>query len=213
MSEQLVVGAIATNCYIVPLAASRTCAVVDPGADPEVIIARLRRLRLRPVLILLTHGHFDHVGALADLAVAFTDPPPPDIAVHAADADHLGPQALAVHRRDFAFVGAAAYVDGLWRPLPRPTRLVADGDRIGPFTVLHVPGHSPGSVAYYDQEGGRLYSGDTLFSGGVGRTDLPGGDGPRLDRSLQRLLALDGRVRVYPGHGAATTIERERSAR
>jgi len=213
MSEELVVvGAIATNCFIIPLADKGTCAVIDPGADPDLIIARLRRSRLRPTLILLTHGHFDHLGGLADLVAAFPDAPVPDVAIHAADADHLGPQALAVHRRDFAFVGAAAYVDSLWRPLPRPTRLVADGDRIGPFTVLHLPGHSPGSVAFYDQEGSRLFSGDTLFSGGVGRTDLPGGDPPALAKSLKRILALDGATRVYPGHGAATSIHRERSA-
>ena len=228
MIDHIVVGAIATNCWIVPISEARvkgekhggilkkrqgSCAVVDPGADPDVIIARLERLRLRPRFILLTHGHFDHLGALPDLLRRFQEDGEgdPDIAIHAADADHLGPSALAVHRREFEQVGAAAYVDGLWKDMPRPTRLIADGDRIGPFKVLHLPGHSPGSVAFYDEDSAQLYSGDTLFSGGVGRTDLSGGDGPALDRSLRRLFALETGVAVFPGHGDATTIGKERN--
>ncbi len=136
--------------------------------------------------------------------------PPPVVAIHPADAAYLGSESRAVHHRDFAYVGAPEYVDRYWRSMPRPTRLVQDGDLIGPFRVLHVPGHTPGSVAFLDESERRVYSGDTLFAGGVGRTDLPGGDGEALSRSLRRLLALDGGLRVHPGHGNETRIDRER---
>jgi glyoxylase-like metal-dependent hydrolase (beta-lactamase superfamily II) len=101
-------------------------------------------------------------------------------------------------------------VDELWEDMPEPSRLIADGDRIGPFTVMHTPGHTPGSLCLYDEAEGFLFSGDTLFSRGVGRTDLIGGDGEALARSLDRLLALPDRVRVFPGHGSQTRIADER---
>jgi glyoxylase-like metal-dependent hydrolase (beta-lactamase superfamily II) len=215
MIDSIVVGAIATNCWIVPLN-ERECAVVDPGGDAEAIIARLRASRLRPSLILLTHGHFDHLAALPALEAAFGKDAAnaPLICVHEADAAYLGPGALRPHRRDFALAGAQDYVDGLWpvppAEMPAPGRFLAEGDRIGPFAVLHTPGHTPGSICFYDELEGSLFSGDTLFAGGVGRTDLPGGDGEALAASLGRLLALPPSVRVFPGHGSRTAIGRER---
>ncbi len=219
MIEAIVTGAVATNCWIVPLdagvAGRGTCAVIDPGGDAEAIIARLRRRSLRPALVLLTHGHFDHVAALPELVEAFSSDGlgAPLVAIHAADAAYLGPHSLSVHRRDFALVGAASYVDRYWRSMPPPGRFVQEGDRVGPFRVLHTPGHTPGSVSFLDESSRRLFSGDTLFAGGVGRTDLPGGDDEALGRSLERLLALDGGIRVHPGHGDDTRIERERGAK
>ncbi|HCM27016.1 MAG TPA: MBL fold hydrolase [Treponema sp.] len=218
MLEPLVVGAIATNCWIVPLRPElheppwpRPCAVVDPGGDAPSIIARLRRLRSRPAMVLLTHGHFDHLAALPELLAAFRDDgEPPVVAIHLADAAYLGPQAKAAHLRDFALAGAAEYVRGLWRPMPTATRYLAEGDLIGPFRVLHLPGHTPGSIALLQEGEGILFSGDTLFAGGVGRTDLPGGNAAALDRSLSRLLALPPRTVVHPGHGPSTRVERER---
>lgn len=212
--ECLVLGPIATNCWIDPIKEKtenqRSCILIDPGADGDSIITRLKRRGLRPALVLLTHGHFDHVAALASVVRAFPDGPAIDIAIHSADAFYLGGRAKAAHLRDFASVGGASYVEGLWEELPAPTRFLSEGDRIGPFTVLHLPGHTAGSVGFYDPEGGRLFSGDTLFSGAVGRTDLPGGDGRALGRSLQRLWTLPAKTRVYPGHGDETTIGRER---
>jgi glyoxylase-like metal-dependent hydrolase (beta-lactamase superfamily II) len=219
MIDQVIVGAIATNCWIIPLdetgeragaqSPEGRCAVIDPGADAAVIIARLKRLRLRPRYILLTHGHFDHIAALPDLAAAYGGEEL-EIAIHRDEADKLGPASYTIHRRDFAVAGDAAYVDALWKPLPAPTRLLDEGDETGPFRVLHLPGHSPGSAGFLLAEKKRLFSGDTLFRASMGRTDLPGGNWSQLRESLKRLFAMDGDIRVHPGHGPSTTIGAER---
>lgn len=214
----ITVGALATNCWLYPLpgAASdsrQPCAVIDPGADPDLIIAQMEKLKLYPQGILFTHGHFDHVAGLPGLAAYYDSAYKlhPEIAIHKEDASSLGPKAYQIHRDSFiAAAGNAAYVDALWEPLPSPTRLLAEGDRIGPFKVLHLPGHSPGSVGFYDEAGKVLFSGDTLFNSGFGRTDLPGGDWETLMASLKRLFIMDGSIKVYPGHGLETTLEKER---
>ena len=93
--------------------------------------------------------------------------------------------------------------------MPSPDKRLEEGEKIGPFTVLHLPGHTPGSIGLWDEKAGVLFSGDTLFYGNYGRTDLPGGDSAQLFASLKRLLAMDGGIQVYAGHGPATTIGRE----
>jgi glyoxylase-like metal-dependent hydrolase (beta-lactamase superfamily II) len=247
MINQIVVGAIATNCWIVPLdetipgadasasaisgcavidpgadasaSAISGCAVIDPGADAGVIIARLERLNLYPRYILLTHGHFDHIAALPELARAFAGAPAPVIAIHREDAAYLGREAYRAHRACFDFLhcdeslfipGAAA--GELWKTMPEPGLLLEEGVSIGPFRTLHLPGHSPGSAGFYDAERGLLFSGDTLFRGDTGRTDLPGGDWDTLRKSLDRLFTLEDAVTVYPGHGPVTTIGAERGS-
>ncbi|MDR2020315.1 MAG: MBL fold metallo-hydrolase [Treponema sp.] len=208
MIDHVIVGEIATNCWIVPLdGESGGCALIDPGADPQTIIARLQRQGYRPVYILLTHAHFDHIAALPDLAASYGGV---EIAIHREEAGRLGPESHEIHRRDFAAAGNVSYVDSLWKPMPPPTRLLAEGDRIGPFKVLHLPGHSPGSSGFLLEEEKLLFSGDTLFKAGIGRTDLPGGDWDTLRRTLERLFAMDGDIRVHPGHGPVTTIGGEK---
>lgn len=211
------VGPIATNCYIIETdeidttTKQKTVILIDPGADASAIIARLNALKVVPQLILCTHGHFDHILAIPELArhygeqqIALT------IAIHRMDKDYLGNTALIRHRRDLAGVGGLAFLDRFPAQFPEPTRILEEGDRIGPFQVLHLPGHTPGSVAYFDEQKGILFSGDTLFAGGVGRTDLPGGDEVALQASLRRLFSLPGHIRVYSGHGGDTRIEQER---
>jgi glyoxylase-like metal-dependent hydrolase (beta-lactamase superfamily II) len=218
--DHITVGEIATNCWFYPLN-EKECAVIDPGAEPDRIIARLNQLHLRPAYILLTHGHFDHIAALPRLAAAFAggqttkvqnEPgqAAPVIAIHRLDAQYLGPASNALHRHSFTIAaGNAAYVDEFWEDMPSADRELEEGDKIGPFTVLHLPGHTEGSAGFYDEAAGVLFSGDTLFRGDYGRTDLPGGSDEKIFASLKRLFALNGDIRVFPGHGPATSIKEE----
>jgi len=210
--RHIIVSDFATNCWIYPLdSADGTpggeCAVIDPGGEGSRIIAFLNQFQLTPRYILLTHGHFDHIGAVPALAAQYKEA---EIAIHGEDAEYLGPDAYAVHSRSIsAIAGNTEYVDALWEDMPSPDKCLAEGDKIGPFTVLHLPGHTPGSIGLWDEKAGVLFSGDTLFCGNYGRTDLPGGNTAQLFASLKRLLAMDGGIQVYAGHGPATLIGRE----
>jgi glyoxylase-like metal-dependent hydrolase (beta-lactamase superfamily II) len=179
----------------------------------------METLNLYPRYILLTHGHFDHLAALPALFSHYRGGP--EIAIHRDDAGYLGPGAYQVHRASFtAAAGNASYVDSLWEDMPSPSRLLGDGDTIGPFRVIHLPGHTPGSAGFLF-DGSRsgpgkpgeklIFSGDTLFRAGVGRTDLPGGDLNRLRESLMRFLAMDEEINVYPGHGPVTSVGEEKA--
>jgi hydroxyacylglutathione hydrolase len=215
--HSIVVGPIATNCYIIETdeidaaTQERTAIVIDPGADAPAIIARLKALKVVPQLILCTHGHFDHVLAIPDLVRHYEERQINlTIAIHRLDKEYLGSKAMMRHRRDLSGVGGLSFLERFPAQFPEPGRILEDEDRIGPFRVLHLPGHTPGSVGYIDEQRGILFAGDTLFAGGVGRTDLPGGDEVSLQASLRRLFSLPGNIRVYSGHGGDTRIERER---
>ncbi|MDR1445699.1 MAG: MBL fold metallo-hydrolase [Treponema sp.] len=207
--RRMVLGEFAVNCWIYPLE-NGDCALIDPGAEGGAILTMLQRLHLRPRYILLTHGHFDHIAALPALRKAAV---PGAIALHREDAPYLGPDAFRLHCRSFAAFGGSSFLEERWEDLPSPGRLLEEGERIGPFGILHLPGHTPGSIALFDEHEGILFSGDTLFNNGVGRTDLCGGDEKALAASLERLLSMDKNIAVYPGHGSNTSIGRESGRR
>lgn len=182
--KALTVGELGTCCYIVWDDASDACAVIDPGAEPERIRAACDGRRIEAIL--LTHGHFDHIGGVRELAKDGAE-----ILIHASDAPLLTSAELN-----------ASWLIGTHVTAPRATRTVAEGEAVTfggvTFTVLHTPGHTPGGVCY--QTGNWLFTGDTLFHYGYGRTDLPGGSMNQLADSLRRLQPLAQRYEIFPGH-------------
>lgn len=195
--ERLVVGPIQANCYIVADEASREGLVIDPGADAAIILKRVLQFGLKIKYIVLTHSHFDHVAATGAVKKATGA----TLAIHEADAASLNDGLLA------RLAGIVT------EKVPLPDILLKGWEsitigKIG-FTVLHVPGHSPGGIALYGAD--VVFTGDSLFEESIGRTDLPGGDyGTLIDSLNTRLMTLDDAIKVYPGHGPDTTIGAER---
>ena len=190
--ETLVLGPLGTNCYLVSDGPGSDVIIIDPAARPERIREALGERNVAAVL--LTHGHFDHTGALS----AFADKP---IYIHSLDAPMLSDPHLSV---------AEMVHDRGVRP--PATHTVQGGDVLTlaglEIRVLHTPGHTPGSVTYRIR--GSLFTGDTLFQGSYGRTDFPGGSWQQEMASIRKLLALSGDHPVYPGHGPQTSLEMER---
>ncbi|MBB4967188.1 MBL fold metallo-hydrolase [Saccharothrix violaceirubra] len=205
-------GSLQANCFLLATGKGGACVIVDPGQDAEEPIAdALREHRLSPVAVLLTHGHFDHCFSVAPVCDGN------DVAayVHPADRDLLSDPLKGISAQSRAFFGG-----NLEMREPREVRPLSDGavlDLAGlTLTVDHTPGHTGGSVMFRagTEEGGRLVlSGDTLFAGSIGRTDLPGGDHREMLASLRtKVLTLPDDTVVLPGHGPTTTIGRERGS-
>ncbi len=198
--ETVVVGALETNCYLAFCPETRECAIIDPGAEAPRIFSAIADLALRPVVILNTHGHVDHTGANRDMKDKFAVP----LRIHRADA----PLLTRVQNVELGLLLKA-------KESPPPDAFLNEGDVVAfgrcSLTVIHTPGHSAGSVSLSGDS--VLFSGDTLFSEGVGRTDLPGGSSRDLERSIKhKILTLDEDVLVLPGHGPSTTVGREKNS-
>ena len=196
--DSLTVGEFQVNCYIARGAGGQAL-VIDPGSDLKQILAFIRARNVSVAAYLLTHGHMDHISALAELQAAAPAP----VAMHAEDAE-------------WAFSSANQMPP--FYPVPRrPTeigRLLKDGqiwqDAGLTYTIIGTPGHTPGSVCLYFPTEGAVFSGDTLFAGSVGRTDLPGGEARALTASLAKLARLPDTTMVFPGHGPDTDIGQEK---
>ena len=197
--KKLVVGPLATNCYIVGSESSKEGMIIDPGAEANQILSSVKDTGLDIKFIVLTHSHIDHIGALKEVKEATGA----EVAIHTGDAQALKGQEPSL--------GA---MFGLSYPSPPPPdRLLGDGEGmdIGDlrFSVLHTPGHTPGGICLLGE--GIVFSGDTLFNYGVGRADLPGGSYSQLMDSIStKLMTLPDTTIVYPGHGPDTTIGTER---
>lgn len=190
------------NASIVACAETGEAVVVDPGGDVPVLLEAVRKMAVKPVAIWLTHGHFDHVGGAAELAEALGVE---IVGPHEADQfliDNVATQGLM-----FGLSGARAF---------KPARHLVEGDVVTvgrqSFSVLHVPGHSPGSVVFYHEPARFMLAGDTLFQGSIGRTDFPYCDHDLFISGIKsKLMTLPDDVTFLPGHGPASTIGAERA--
>lgn len=190
----LTLGDYQTNTYIVS-GNNQSCVLIDPGFEPHTILAKVRDLGWMVDAILLTHGHFDHVGAVEKI-MALTGC---DLWMHKADfsrpSDPINNYLYPLSSGKFADI--LFYKEN--------SKIKAAGLA---FSILHTPGHTPGSVCIFCED--IIFTGDTLFTGSCGRTDLPGGNGMDLRRSLNRLSSLDRQFHIYPGHGSSTTLYHEK---
>jgi glyoxylase-like metal-dependent hydrolase (beta-lactamase superfamily II) len=197
--KRLPVGPLGANCYIAGDEKEKTGIIIDPGGDAGKIISEIGNLGLKIEKIVLTHGHGDHIGAANELKAA------------------TGAE-IAIHGDDLAVMKDKSIYEMFWldyKPVNQPDILLKDGDILETgelkFKVIHTPGHSRGSICLLGE--GVLFSGDTLFNGSIGRTDLArwGGDYNTIIKSIRtRLLTLEDVIIVYPGHGPKTTIGAER---
>lgn len=195
--EQIIVGPLQSNCYIIYDEESREGMVIDPGDEAEKIVNSIEQKKLRISYIVCTHAHFDHIGALSRLK------------------GRTGAQ-IVLHRDELEIYEAARDQGAFWgctiEQPPKPDIFVREGDTLTvaktTFEVLHTPGHSPGGICLYGA--GILLSGDTVFAGSVGRTDFFGGNTEDLKKSFKRIISLPPETHILPGHGDPSTISAER---
>jgi glyoxylase-like metal-dependent hydrolase (beta-lactamase superfamily II) len=198
----VVVGLFRENCWIIGSRQRGEACVIDPGDEPEQILALARDMGVRITRVVASHAHLDHIMAARAIVDATGAP-------------------FLMHQADMSIAATMPQSARMWLgqdvpPAPEPNGYPVDGDDLEvagiTLRVIHTPGHTPGSLCLYAAEAGLLFSGDTLFRESIGRTDLPGGDTEQILRSIaERLLALPDGTRVLPGHMQETTIGHERA--
>jgi len=195
--QEFIVGPLENNCYIITDEKSKETFVVDPGDEPDRIIDFIREKGLKLKYIVCTHAHYDHVGAVPELK------------------QETGAQ-IVIHQNELDLYTHIDKQGMMWGveldPLPAPDIIVEEGSILAigdlKFEILHTPGHTPGGICLYGE--GMIITGDTLFAGSVGRTDLHGGDLRQLKNSFKRIMLLPETIKVLPGHGPESTIGREK---
>lgn len=202
----MTIGAFATCSYIVESSAGIT--LIDAPAEAEKIISVLKDRDITPGLVILTHGHFDHVLALGKLKKTY---PEMKIAISEKDSVYLSDGGERISG-DIALFDTGSFYGRMTSLLPVPPAdiLLKDGDMIAGFTVMATPGHTKGSICLRSEGEKVIFTGDTLFQGSIGRTDMPGGSYRDICTSLSRLKQLPDDTSVFPGHGASTTIGEEK---
>jgi glyoxylase-like metal-dependent hydrolase (beta-lactamase superfamily II) len=188
-----VVGGLGVNCYLVPVAESRKLYIIDPGGDADIVAEAARKFDYDEAVILLTHAHVDHIGAVRDVTQA------------------LGVSKIYVHKNDLRLYESPnnhllPYIPAA-KDLPKATAVPPGND----FEIIETPGHTQGGVCYYFKQIPAVFVGDTIFLDSVGRSDLPGGNHAQLIASIKnRLMTLPDDLMLYPGHGQPTTVGREK---
>jgi len=193
------VGALGTNCYLVYCGDTKEGIVIDPGGDGDQIISAIQKIKMNVKFIVNTHGHHDHIGANKKVK-EYTKK---DLLIHKKDSEML-----TSSRRNFSILS------GEESNGPAADGFLDEGDLVEfgecSLKVISLPGHTPGGIGLYSEKDGILFSGDTLFYGSIGRTDLPGSDYQEMTKSLARLMELPDATVVFPGHGPDTTIATEK---
>lgn len=189
-----IVGMLEVNCYLVPVKASETLYIIDPGSEPDKILKRAKDYSFKKAVILLTHAHVDHIGAIAavkkELNIETVVLHPEDVPLYKSPDNHLMP-----------FVP-------LSKDLPETVGTYQTED----FEIIHTPGHTRGGVCYYFKSIPALFTGDTLFCDSIGRTDLPGGSSQKLLDSIKtKILTLPEDLEIFPGHGPSTSVGNEKN--
>lgn len=195
--QKIIVGPLESNCYIIADEQTKEAIIVDPGDEPDIIIDFIKEKTLQVKYVVCTHAHFDHIGAVSEMKQETGAP-------------------IVIHRDEQEVYRSTRKQAALWgfdlEELPKPDMLVSEGDilEIGSlkFMIIHTPGHSPGGICLSGED--ILITGDTVFAGSVGRTDLHGGDIIQLKKSFKRLMSLPEKIKILPGHGPETTIGKEK---
>ena len=194
-TKRVIVGALGVNCFIVRDSETNEALIIDPGDEADRIIEAVKLVEAKPIGVLLTHAHVDHIRGVGAVSAAFNLP----VWIHEADrAMYLSP--------DNAILPWLTAAENLPQPVDTPVQLPNH-----PYEIIETPGHTPGGVCFYFKEEKLLFSGDTLFQGTYGRTDFPGGSAPTLFSSIRtKLFTLPDDVKVWPGHEESTTIGQEK---
>ncbi|MFC4320757.1 MBL fold metallo-hydrolase [Litchfieldia salsa] len=198
--QRIPLGPLQTNAYLLSND-QKECVIFDPGGDGERLISIIQKQQLKPLAVLLTHAHFDHIGAVDDVRKTWNIP----VYVHEKEKNWL---------QDASLNGSQFFIPDGGLAVQAPDELIKSEGQFSigsfSFTLLHTPGHSPGSISFYVEELEVVFSGDALFEGSIGRTDLPGGNHNQLIKSIHdKLLTLPEETIVLSGHGGETTIGAE----